>query len=71
MQSLGHNVISIWECENPELSNISFQREFIPYIHYIVYDFEAVLRKRNLAKTLDLMIDCSHIPVSIAVNDRA
>ena len=66
---MGYNIVLVWECKNPELSNESYPREFVPYPHYIVYDFETVLRKRNTAQTSDLRIDCSHIPVSIAIND--
>ena len=66
---LGYNVVSVWECENPEVSNRHLQKKFIPYPHYIVFDFEAVLRRLNLGLTFDLKIDCSHIPVSVAIND--
>ena len=69
IRSSGYNVISIWNCENSGLSSKRFQRKFIAYPHYIVYDFEALLKKRNLGSTSDLMIDCSNIPVSVAIND--
>ena len=46
-----------------------FQKKFIHYLHYIVYDFEAVLSRWNLGLTFDLKIYCSHIPISIAIND--
>ena len=36
---------------------------------YIVFYFEAVLRRLNLGLTFDLKIDCSHITVSVAIND--
>ena len=69
IKSLGYDVVSVWKCENPELSSKSYPREFVPYPHYIVYDFEAVLRKRNFHQTSDVMIDCSHLPFSIAINN--
>ena len=28
--SLGQNVISVWECENPELTRMHLQKEFVP-----------------------------------------
>ena len=46
-----------------------FQRKFIPYPHGIVYDFEALLKERNLGLTSDLVIDCSHISISVTIND--
>ena len=69
IRSLGYNVVSVWECENPEVSNRHLQKKFIPYPHHIVSDFETVLRRLNLGLTFDLKIDCSHIPVSVAIND--
>ena len=64
-----YNVVLVWECENPELSKKCLQQEFVPYPHYIVYDFEAILEKRDLSLTLDLTIDCFHIPISVAINE--
>ena len=66
---MGYNLVSVWECENPEVSNRHLQKKFVPCPHYIVFDFEAVLRRLNIGLTLDLKIDCSHIPTSIAIND--
>ena len=36
---------------------------------HIVYDFEAVLAKKDLSVTSDLTINSSHIPISVAIND--
>ena len=69
IRSLGHNVVSVWEWENPEFSKNCLEGEFVPYPHYIVYDFEVVLKKKDLNLTSDLTIDCSHILISIAIND--
>ena len=69
IRSLGYDVVSVQECENPELSRGNLQREFVPYPGYIVFDNEAELKKRNFRLTSDLTINCSHIPVSIAIND--
>ena len=77
IRSSGYNVVSVWECENPEPAlrqltpgpNSKLGKKFFPYPHFIVYDFEALLRKRNWHRTQDLTIDCSHIPVSVTIND--
>ena len=66
---MGYNIILVWECENPELSRKYFHNKFVSYPHYIVSDFEAVLRRLNLGLTFDLKIDCSHIPISVAIDD--
>ena len=60
---------SVWECENPSLSRKCFQKKFVPYPDYIVFDFEAALRKRNLDLIFELTVDCSSIPISVAIND--
>ena len=70
MKNLGYNVVSVWECEKPELSEKAVEKQFTPYPYFIVYDFEALLKKLNKAKTEDLTIDNLHIPVSFAVNDN-
>ena len=51
IRSLGYNIISVWEHENPEVSRRHLQRGFVLYPHYIVYDFEAILKKRNLDRS--------------------
>ena len=50
---------------SPRVVNV---KEFIPYPHYIFYDFKAVLPKKDLSVTSDLMINSSHIPISVAIN---
>ena len=69
IRSLGYNVVLVWECSHPELSTCQLNREFRPYPHFIVYDFEAKLLKEDLSVTSDLMINSSHIPISVAIND--
>ena len=64
-----YDVVSVWERENPEVSRKRLQREIVPYPHHIVYDFQAILEKRDLSLTSDLTIDCFHIPISIVIND--
>ena len=46
-----------------------FEKEFTPYPHFIVYDFEAVLAPLNEHPTDDLTYLSRHIPISIAVHD--
>ena len=62
-------MVLVWECSHPELLTKELGREFIPYPHYIIYDFEAVLAKKDLSVTLDLTINSSHIPISVMIND--
>ena len=44
-------------------------REFVSYSRYTVYDFEVVLAKKDLNVTSDLMINSSHIPINVVIND--
>ena len=46
-----------------------FEKEFTPYPHSIVYDFEKVLEPLNEHPTDDLTYLSRHIPISIAVHD--
>ena len=70
IRSLGHKVISVWECEKPLLSKRFLKKEFVPYPNFIVFDFEAILKKLDLHQTSDLTINSQHIPVSVAINDN-
>ena len=69
IRSSEYKVTLVWECKNQVLSNSKSGKKFIPYPHFIIYDFEALLRPRNWCKTQGITIDCSHIPVSVAIND--
>ena len=66
----GYRVISVWECEKPQMTKNLTEKQFTPYPYFIVYDFEAMLKKLNQNKTEDLTIDNLHIPISFAVNDN-
>ena len=66
----GYNVVSVWECQSPELSRCYLRKEFIPYPYLIVFDFEALLRRFQSTQTQDLTINFFHIPVSVAINDN-
>ena len=64
------NLVSVWECEKPELKKMRFKKEFRPYPYFIVYDFEALCKKMNEFQTEELTITSKHVPVSVAINDN-
>ena len=70
MKEQEFNLISVWECEKPELKKRRFKKEFRPYPYFIVYDFEAILEKMNEPQTEELNITSRHVPVSVAINDN-
>ena len=70
MEEQGFKIVSVWECEKPELKKMRFKKEFRPYPYFIVYDFEAILEKMNESQTEELTITPKHIPVSVAINDN-
>ena len=42
-----YNLVSTWECEEPILKKVRFEKKFTPYPHLIVYDFEAMAAPLN------------------------
>ena len=70
IKSQGYNVVSVWECQTPELSKKNLGKKFVPYPYFIVYDFDSLLKKLKIAQTPSLTIDSSHIHVSVAINDN-
>ena len=70
IKSLGYKVVSVWECENPELPNIWFKKKFFPYPYNIIFDFESILQKEDKHITDDLSFTNIHIPVSVAIIDN-
>ena len=70
IKSLGYNLVSVWECENPKLSNTWFKKKFIPYPYFIDYDFESILQKEDKQITEDLSFTHTHTPVSVAIIDN-
>ena len=62
--------MSTWECEEPILKKVWFEKKFTPYLHFIVYNFEAVSTLLNEHPTDDLKYLSRHIPISVAVHDR-
>ena len=69
IKEMKYNLVVVWECEKPKKCNKYFAKEFIPYPHFIVYDFEAILQALNDKQTDDLTYLSRHIPVSVAIND--
>ena len=70
MKKQGFKIVSVWECEKPELKKKRFCKKFRPYPYFIVYDFEAISKKINEKQTDELTITAKHIPVSVAINDN-
>ena len=70
IKDLGYDVVSICECEKPEVSNKKLKKEFLPYPYFIVYDFEALLNKLNTKKTGDLSFNNKHVYFSVGINDN-
>ena len=64
-----YNLMSTWECEEPILKTVRFEKEFTSYLHFIVYDFEAILATLNEHPTDDLTYLSRHIPISVAAHD--
>ena len=62
-----YNLASAWKCEEPILKKVRFEKEFTPYPHFIVYDFEAILAPLNEHSTDDLTYVSRHIPISVNV----
>ena len=70
MKEQGFKLVSVWECEKPELKKMRFKKEFRPYPYFIVYDFEALHKKMDEFQTEELTITSKHVPVSVAINDN-
>ena len=70
MKKQGFKIVSVWECDKPELIKKRFCKKFRPYPYFIVYDFEAISKKINEKQTDELTITAKHIPVSVAINDN-
>ena len=62
-------IVSTWECEEPILKKVRFEKEFTPYPHFTVYDFEPILASLSEHPTHDFTYLSRHIPISVAVHD--
>ena len=63
------NLVRVWECEKPYKKSVRFEREFTPYPHFIVHDWEAIQKSLNEQPTDDLTYIAKHVPVSMAICD--
>ena len=70
IKSLGYNLVSVWECEKPELKYVNFKKKFFPYPYFITWDAEAMQLIKNQRVTEDLTFINKHIPISIAITDN-
>ena len=61
--------MSTWDCEEPIFKKVWFEKEFAPYPHFIVYDFEAILAPLNEHSTGNLTYLSRHIPISAVMHD--
>ena len=61
--------MSTWECEEPILKKMRFEKTLTLYPHFIVYDFEAKLVPLNEHPTDDLTYLSRYIEISVAVHD--
>ena len=64
-----YNFVSTWECEEPILKKVRFEKEFTPYPHFIVYDFETMSAPLNEHPTDDLTYLSRQIPIGVAAHD--
>ena len=58
-----------WECEKPYRKSVKFEKEFRPYPHFIVHDWEAIQKFLNEQPTDYLTYIAKHVPVSLAIYD--
>ena len=65
----GYNVVSVWECEKPSKKKQFFKVKFRAYPHYIVFDFEALLKVLNECITSGLTYTSKQTPVSVVICD--
>ena len=61
--------MSIWESEEPILKKVWFEKDFVPYPHFIAYDFEAILAPLIEQPIDDLTYLSRHIPISVAIHN--
>ena len=65
-----HPMVVVWEHEVPNPPKVQFPTLFHPYPGFIVYDFEARMRKKvGEQKTQFYEVSSEHIPISFAISD--
>ena len=65
-----HPMVIVWEHEVPNPPKIKFDHQFHPYPGFIVYDFEARMKKVGEQKTEFYEVYSEHVPVSVAISDN-
>ncbi|EDO45322.1 predicted protein, partial [Nematostella vectensis] len=70
IRDLGFKDVSVWEHDNPKLSDMTLEKKFTTYPYFILFEFEALLRKLSREMTDDLTFNTKHIPVSVANADN-
>ena len=65
-----HPMVVVWEHEVPNSPKIQFERPFHPYPGFIVYDFEARMKKVGEQKTEFYEVCAEHVPISVAISDN-
>ena len=64
-----HPMVVVWEHEVPNPPKIQFDHQFHPYPGFIVYDFEARMKKVGEQKTQFYEVCAEHVPISVAISD--
>ena len=65
-----HPMVVAWEHEAPNPPKIEFPHQFHPYPGFIVYDFEARMKKVGEQKTQFYEVCSEHVPISVATSDN-
>ena len=64
-----YSLVSIQVCEKPMLKKVWFEKEFTPYLTFIVYDFESILALLNEHTTEGLTDLSRHTLVTVAIHN--
>ena len=65
-----HPMVVVWEHEVPNPPKIQFDHQFHPYPGFIVYDFEARMKKVGEQKTEFYEVCAEQVPISVAISDN-
>ena len=65
-----HLMVVVWEHEVPNPPKIQFDHQFHPHPGFIVYDFEARMKKVGERRTEFYEVCAEHVPISVAISDN-
>ena len=65
-----HPMVVVWEHDVPNPPKVEFPKQFHPYPGFIVYDFEARMKKVGEQKTEFYEVCSEHVPISVAISDN-